>query len=321
MSASDERAGGSPEITVVIPTHERETRLAFALEALAAQTLARERFEVIVVRSPATAARAGAPAGLEVRFLESPLASRPGQRNVGWRAARGALVAFTDDDCRPAPEWLERLLAAAEPGGFVEGVTEPDPDEVHLLHGLARSISVLKPGPWHPTSNVAYPRELLERLGGFDEDFVASGEDTDLALRAIDAGARPAFASEAVVRHAVVAQPLWTAAREGWERWSTTPLLFRRHPEHRRHLYAGVFFNEAHAALAVLAAGAIAFRSRPRGVALAAAPYALLALDRRNLGPRGLARQALHLPAKAIADGARAAGLLRGAIRHRSPVV
>ena len=313
--------GSSLQASVVIPTAGRETRLAFALEALAAQSLDPESFEVIVVRAPGTEALAGAPAGLRVRFLDSPVASRPGQRNVGWKAAGGAVIAFTDDDCRPAPGWLESLLFRSAPDRFVQGVTEPDPDEVHLLHGLARSVVVRDPSPWYPTCNIAYPRELLERLGGFDEEFVDSGEDTDLALRALEAGARAEFAPDAVVRHAVLAQPIWTVVRSGWGRWSTTPLLFARHPDHRRHLYAGVFFNRAHAGLALLLAGALASRGRRVPLALAAAPYAILGFDRRNLGPRSVARQALHLPAKAVADGAQAAGLLRGAVRYRTPLI
>jgi len=113
------------DVSVVIPTRNRETRLRFALEALAAQTLPRERFEVVVVRaSDAEEPLVSAPPGLPVRFLACP----PGpaaQRNLGWRAARAPLIAFTDDDCRPAPDWLERLVAAADSsGGILQGRTE-----------------------------------------------------------------------------------------------------------------------------------------------------------------------------------------------------
>ena len=313
----------NPEVSVVIPTHHRETRLAFALEALAAQTLGRDRFEVIVVRSPATPPpHATAPPGLQVRFLTADHPSRPAQRNLGIREARGDLVAFTDDDCRPAPEWLVALLAASDgERRFIGGRTLPDPDEAHLLHGLARSQTVEGLGPWYPTCNIAFSRALLDRLGGFDEEFVASSEDTDLALRALEHGAEGSYAPEALVWHAVLPQPLPAAVGEGWRRWWTAPLMYRRHPEHRRHLWSGLFFGRRHAALALLAAGLLLGHRRRLLAAAAALPYALEVIDPARRGPRGAARAALHLPARALADAAIAAGLLRGSIRYRSPVV
>ncbi len=89
------------------------------------------------------------------------------RRNRGWQEARGALIAFTDDDCRPAPGWLARSLDAHAqvPGAAVvlEGRTEPDPDEAHLFGGLARSMEVYGPNRWYPTCNLALPRDLIER--------------------------------------------------------------------------------------------------------------------------------------------------------------
>jgi GT2 family glycosyltransferase len=229
------------------------------------------------------------------------------------------LVAFTDDDCRPEPGWLAALSRAAD-AEVVQGRTEPDPDEVHLLHGLARSVRINAATPWFETANIAYPRSLLERVGGFDEEFVASGEDTDLGIRALATGASVRFEPEALVWHAVVARPLWRAAGDGWRRWHSTPLVFKRHPGHRRHLLAGVFYNRTHVALAALAATAVLGR-RHRLAALAAAAFVVEGLDTENLGPRGLARQAIHVPARLVADGAQLAGIVRGAVRHRTPVI
>jgi GT2 family glycosyltransferase len=311
----------TPEISVVIATSGRESRLRFALEALAAQTLGGDRFEVVVVRAnPVSQPLAEAPEGLAVRFLTHTEASRPGQRNAGWRAAQGRLVAFTDDDCRPAPGWLE-ALATHDRAAVVQGRTEPDPDEAHLLFGLARSLRITGPTPWFETANIAYPRSLLERLGGFDEAFVASGEDTDLGLRALGVDANLRYESRALAWHAVVARPVWRAAADGWRRWHSTPLVFKRHPGHRRHLVAGVFYNRRHAALTGLIAGAAVARRRPGIAALAAAPYVLEGLDSGNLGPWGLVRQAIHLPARLVVDGAQVLGILRGAVRHRSVVI
>jgi GT2 family glycosyltransferase len=314
----------SLEVAVVIPTRNRETRLAFALEALAAQTLERDRFEVVVVRaSDAAGPKAGPPDGLRVRFLRHSADGRPAaQRNRGWRATTAPLVAFTDDDCRPAPDWLERLLEASEGQDvFLQGQTEPDPDEHHLLHGLARSKEVIGPSAWYPTCNIAYPRGLLERLGGFDERFrFASGEDTDIALRARSVGAQRVYVHRAVVRHAVLARPLGRALKEA-TRWESLPLVLARHPAQRRAVYRRVFANRSHAALFLAAAGTLAARRSRVTAALAAVPYLGEKLDRDNVTPRGLVRQALHLPARLAVDIAELAATVRGAVKHRAFLV
>ena len=243
-------AAGAPLVAVVIPTRGRETRVAFALEALAEQTLPAETYEVIVVRDEdAASPLAEGPDGLVARSLTSPGVSGPtAKRNVGWRAATAPLIAFTDDDCRPHPDWLERLLEAAadNPGAVLQGRTVPDPDEIHLLHGHARSRNVPGPSDWYEASDIAYPRGLLERLGGFDEEFRFGGEDTDLALRALALGAKRAFVPSASVRHAVLSRTLRGAMRDA-SAWESAPLIVRRHPEQRRALFAGIFMKDAHA--------------------------------------------------------------------------
>jgi len=320
--------GAVPEVSVVIPTFRRETRLRFALEALAEQTLEDSRLEVVVVRAPdAEGPFATAPKGLDVRFLRSPARGPGQQRNHGWRAARAPLVAFTDDDCRPAPGWLEAVLAAAGDGVLVQGRTLPDPDERHLLGGLARTIEIDGPSAWFESCNLTYPRELLERLGGFDESFGLPpwGEDTDLGLRAIEAGAELRYAPEALVWHAVVPCTLPAALAEARRRqWLA--LVVARHPQHREALYRRWFANRAHAALAAGALGLLASRRlRLAAVAAAAVPFLAhnLAYGRgRGIGtPKGLARFALHMPARIAVDAAETAATVRGSLRHGALVI
>ena len=106
----------APLISVAVASHDRPLRLRWLLNALEEQTLA--DFEVIVAHD----------SGPETEELlrTHPLASdgrlrhlsfRPGpgpaeKRNAAWMAARAPLIAFTDDDCRPPADWLERLAAA-----------------------------------------------------------------------------------------------------------------------------------------------------------------------------------------------------------------
>jgi GT2 family glycosyltransferase len=316
------------EIAVVIPTFRRETRLRFALEALAEQTLDPARFEVVVVRPPNAAGPfATAPEGLNVAFETAPAAGPAAQRNHGWRAGSAPLVAFTDDDCRPAPGWLEAIVAAARDGCVVQGRTAADPDEAHLLTGLARTVEVDPPSPWYETCNIAYPRDLLERLEGFDDGFdLPWGEDTDLGLRAVEAGASVLYAPEALVRHAAVARTLPGALAEARRReW--LPRLIARHPEQRAALYRRWFANRAHAAVAVGAIGFALGHRRGRRTALLAGALPFLAhnLDYnrgRGLGsPEGLARFAAVMPARLATDLAEMAATLRGSARNRTLVI
>ena len=83
--------------------------------------------------------------------------------------------------------------------------SDPIPSETDRLSPFVRTLRVHGDGPYYQTCNIVYPRELLERVGGFDADTypVPGGEDTDLAFRAIEAGAPTAYAEKAQVYHAV----------------------------------------------------------------------------------------------------------------------
>ncbi len=321
MSQGQPRASG-PEIAVVIPTRRRETRLAFALEALAAQHLDRSRFEVVVVRDgDAAEPLARAPSDLAVRFLTRPGVAGPtAKRNVGWRASTAPLIAFTDDDCRAHPSWLEALLAAAGGSGFVQGRTEPDPDERHLLHGFARSQQIEALSGWFETCNMAYPRGLLERLDGFDESLPFGGEDTDLAYRAMEVGAQPAYAADALLWHAVMHRSLPRALREA-SSWPEMAGVVAKHPELRRALYLGAFWRKSHAALLLAAAGAPLARRHPAIALAAALPYLELRVNWRAPSARRLARRLANLPAWIAIDAIEIASRLPTAIRNRAFVI
>ena len=245
-----------PDVSVVVATRDRAERLRGLLAGLHAQTLAPERFEVIVVDdgsedgTPDALARASGNGGAPLRVVRRDAPAGPAvARNDGWRAARAPLVAFTDDDCVPSPAWLEEALSAAErnPGAIVQGRVEPLPSEAHLLGPFARTLRVPTATPTFPTANVVYPREVLERIDGFDaERFGFGGEDTDLAWRAIGAGAPAVFAPEALVHHAVArlgpAGKLRVAAR-----WTSTMRTFALHPElRRRQLTYNLFWKGTH---------------------------------------------------------------------------
>ena len=319
--------GDFPEISVVIATHDREERLERALAALAEQTLDAERFEVVVVRSSATTPSARTPEGMAVRFLAHDGTRGPAaKRNAGWRAAHGRLVAFTDDDCRPHPDWLAGLAAAASGEEvIVQGATAPDPEEVDRLWGLARTIEVDGPTGEYETCNIAYPRALLERVGGFDEQITAAWtEDTDLGLRAAAAGAELRFAGDALVWHAVVPRTLHEAVGDT-RRYAWLVRLLARHPAYRRRRFPGRVIKPSHATLAAALLGLALARRRPLLASALAAPYLgghlRTHLETNRLGPRSLARFAIHAPQQSLVDLAELGVVLVAAARERTLVV
>jgi glycosyltransferase involved in cell wall biosynthesis len=246
----------APLVSVVVSTYNRPARLAALLDGLRSQTLGAARFEVIVVDNgsgPETGrvlrARVAA-GGLALRTERRAVTAGPaGGRNTGWRLARAAQVAFTDDDCRPEPRWLAALLAAAEarPGAIVQGVTLPDPAQRHREGLFSHTVRIETLGPQYETCNILYPRALLEQLGGFDESFGLrpAGEDTDLAWRAIGLGAPTVLASGAVVHHAV--EPVGARGQlRVAARWGPVVRVIAAHPETRAMLYRGCFWNVWH---------------------------------------------------------------------------
>ena len=316
-------ADGGPAISVVVATRDRRDRLAALLASLREQTLAADEFEVIVVDDGSTDATAGlleaevAGAPFRLELIARPASGGPARaRNEGWRAARAPLVAFTDDDCEAAPDWLQRCLeaAAAAPGAIVQGRTRPNPDELDRLGPFSVTRDVDGSGPWwFETCNIVYPRELLERLDGFDETFPEPlGEDTDLGWRALELGVEREFDAGAVVFHAVEnlgpGRHLRTALLG-----ADGVLVFRRHAALRDSALGwGFVRNHSHLRLLVALAGLLAARRRP-WLALLAVPYLKLLLwraDRVGAGPA-------VAPYLAVFDLLTLYTTARGDLRHR----
>ena len=317
---------GPIAVSVVVASHGRHLRLRWLLNALDESTFPADRWELVVVHdySPAMAHRVFASHPLTERGTLRQIAIDPGtgsparQRNIGWRAARGDLVAFTDDDCRPEPEWLEQLVAVARtaPGAVVQGRTQPDPNERAILAAPhVRTLNVEPVGPYTQTANILYPRALLERLSGFDERAIA-GEDVGLGLRARAAGAPVVAAPGAVVNHAVESHTLPGILRQNLK-WRHLAYLVKRHPEFRRELTLGVFWDSDHLLTATALVGVAASRGRPLALLLAA-PYARRALRRRGRHAKGRVIALAEIPGQATRQAAEVAGMAAGSVRHRT---
>lgn len=319
----------APEISVVVPSHDRPLRLRWLLNALEEQTLPADRWEVVVSHDSAgpeteriLTEHPLAGAGV-LRHVTLPSGTAlPGRnRNTAWRLAQAPLIAFTDDDCRPPPDWLENALAAARrhPGAIVQGATMPDPEEGEIGRNApyATSQSIWPPTLRAEACNIVYPREVLERCGGFPEDMLV-GEDTALAQVATGMGVAFAGAPEVLTHHGTVEMTLVGMLRGTW-RWHGLPLLMRRHPATRTLFpLGGLFWKRTHVWAPPAIAGMVLMR-RSRLAALLAVPYLVHGTPTRHgQHPRGRFRALSELPGRFAIDISEMLALAWGSIKHRT---
>lgn len=204
--------------SVVIPTYRRPKTLRETVEAVCDQTVS--DFEVIVVDDGSNTDEQDAVLDEiqrrhgRVRVLRQENAGPAAARNRGWRAAESDTILFTDDDCLPPREWTERLTEAFEPRvGAVGGTLIPTADAERRsvfarLHRYRNEEIYSRPDeptvgdenlPMGGTANIAYRRETLEAVDGFDTSFpTAAGEDADLQKRVADTGYEMKFVPVAV---------------------------------------------------------------------------------------------------------------------------
>lgn len=233
----------APAFSVVIPTLDRHACLRRLFDLLAVQ---RERdFEVIAVDQTEARFRGDlAEFGLTGVILRTPVRGSARARNLGAAAARGRVLAFIDDDCQPAEDWISTARArfAANPSlAGIEGRTYSD-----RVHDSAwRSVhNYGAEGVGYMTCNLFARAEAFHRTGGFDPIFDGHQfrEDTDFGWR-LEAQGRVAFADEVLVYH-----PPWirTIPRESSSSraalFASDPLLLRKHPER----YHETFMREGH---------------------------------------------------------------------------
>ena len=220
----------SANFSVIIATYQRPDLIGDCLDALGRQRLS--PLEIIVVdQSPDSRTRdivQGRPAGpAPITYLHSDRAGLSLARNIGVRASRGSLVAFTDDDALAEPGWLEALAAAfasTNPraglvGGRILPLWEkPKPrwypaSYEYLLPSFdpGGGLAPFPKGCLPPGVNLAADRGVIDRIGGFDEEigqrsgWRATGDDSLFAWRAIEMGIPIYYQPAAIVHHRIPA--------------------------------------------------------------------------------------------------------------------
>lgn len=202
------RPRGDPLVSVIVPSHRRASKLSAVLLALANGRY--ENVEVIVVHTPdAATARVIAAADrldMRVRSIERR-GGASAARNAGIEAASGEIIAFTDDDCVPPPDWLVGVAAVLEryDAVTVGGLNLPSDRVAHRLparvdaarlrrnqrppesardeHGVAVGGFGLRT---FGTSNVAYAASAIEEAGARFDEALGRGEDAAFQRAVLD---------------------------------------------------------------------------------------------------------------------------------------
>lgn len=222
-----------PRLSVVVPFHERQDQLDRLLAGLDLQRLDADRFELVVADDGSRNAPVVGTRRYATRTVRQHDAGfrAAAARNLGARAAAGEVIAFLDQDCVPAPGYLESVLAAAvSPWSLILGHrlhadlegwsgdavrswlsgagSGPDilQEPQWLLDGYGRTRGLTEPDPRAYqlviSAVLSMHRKLFDTLDGFDESFQAyGGEDWELGHRALVAGADTRWLPQAIAWH------------------------------------------------------------------------------------------------------------------------
>ena len=224
-------------ISVVIPTLDRPDLLRRCLESLMVQTMDPLSFEIIVVADGPSKVTEKVVEELRstvsapnLRYLELPLHRGPAAaRNLGWKSARGAIIAFTDDDCIVQPTWLEAGEACLEDlrvSGLWGRISVPIPTQPTDHEWNTKQLEK-SPGA---TANCFYRKTALEEVHGFDERFTTAWrEDSDLQFMLLKGGHRMVSCRTAVVFHPARPAP-WGISLRQQRNNLYNALLYKKHP-------------------------------------------------------------------------------------------
>jgi peptidoglycan/xylan/chitin deacetylase (PgdA/CDA1 family)/GT2 family glycosyltransferase len=245
--------GAGPEITVVIPTHNRRDRLRALLESLALQTLAPERFEVVVAVDGSTDGTEQMLEELSTPYRLTAVALARGgagrARNRGVEPASGRFLLFLDDDMVADPKLVAEHLDAQQREGGVIGLgtvpllPRPKPSRWarwrnerrrQYFGALAAGYPLTFMNCWG--GNISLPRDLFLATGGFAESFPAPGmefgfpgHDVELGFRLSQHGARLLFVENAIAFEDD-RETLRYALRSAEQRGGAELVLYELHP-------------------------------------------------------------------------------------------
>jgi glycosyltransferase involved in cell wall biosynthesis len=241
-------------VSVLVPTLNEASNIGSLLECLRAQTYPIS--EIVIADGGSTdGTREIVAADPRVILVDNPRRHAAAGRNVALTFCTAEWVLFTDGDCRPERDWAARLMAAVS-GPDVVGVGGRLIAEPHtvfervcaqmLLAAVLRYEAGSRPVVAKSldgaliTANCAYRRDILQRVGGFDERFSNFGEDIDLMFRVLDLQAGTLrHTADAVVIGDMPAT--LTATISKWRQYGMSSSYLNKYHYHRTSIDVGLY--------------------------------------------------------------------------------
>ena len=198
--------------SIIICTYNRAPLLQRTLLSLSRQTLEAEQFEIIVVDDGSTDNTAEICKRENHGMQNLKYISTGGNigigaaGNLGVRSAAGDYLIFTDDDCIPREDWVERMRQALSKYPLIAGcVATPTKNFIKLCHNIAQFHPFMEGGKAGPVAfiagaNMGFRRSLFEELQGFPQENIIN-PDMRFVLKARESGYQVYFEPEAVITH------------------------------------------------------------------------------------------------------------------------
>jgi cellulose synthase/poly-beta-1,6-N-acetylglucosamine synthase-like glycosyltransferase len=220
-------------IAVVVPVRNGRAEVAQCIRACRAQT--RPPDELVIVDNGSSDDTAAVASAAGVGVLREPIRGSYRARNRGWRSTTADIVAFTDVDCVPSPNWLAELTepfsdpAVAGVGGAIIQAELNSPSQRWMVERkfLDQAQNAAHEFlPFFATANVAYRRSVLEELDGFEEAYLSGGDcDMSWRVQALAAGTL-VYRPTAEVQHHVGESLSEVTSR--WYRYEAEHILLKR---------------------------------------------------------------------------------------------
>jgi glycosyltransferase involved in cell wall biosynthesis len=194
-------------LTVVVCAYNEEQTIGACLDSLVACTY--PDLEVIVCDDGSTDRTADIAQRYPFKLLQLPHGGLSRARNAGIAAARGDIVAYLDADAACHPEWPFHLVLSLDTDASATGGPNLPSPEAGFIE---RAVSLSPGGPTEvlvsndraehvPGCNMAFRRDALESIGGFDVAYTTAGDDVDVCWKLLDGGGQIAFSPAAQVWH------------------------------------------------------------------------------------------------------------------------
>jgi glycosyltransferase involved in cell wall biosynthesis len=208
------------KVSIVIPTHNRVKFLGECISSVLLQHYPKSEYEILVVDDGSTDSTSQLMSQIEekanqegytIRYLKQENQGPSSARNLGWRNAAGEIIAFIDDDCIAAQDWLHEISSGyekAEVAGVCGNVFA-----VKSAHIVSQFLAFekLHESPYYDkygqivypiTCNASFRKSILKLVNGFDEHFpYPGGEDVDLGIQVRKRGYYFIDNRNAIIKH------------------------------------------------------------------------------------------------------------------------